>query len=193
MALIRLAEIDELEGTPREVAESGQAQYGQLLNTWRAIMNKPELFGAYLPFLRQVAGPGTLDAGIKDLSALYVGFLNHCQYTASHRSTSGFKNGLTAEQMLAAVEEDWGGFDERTRIALEYTKELTLNPQNVTYADAPQAVSTETLANLKNAFNDVEILELTMSISVWNALSRFHRVMGFENDMPEAPEGVNPQ
>ena len=47
MALIRLAEIDELVGAPREVAESGQAQYGQLLNTWRAIMNKPDMFGAY--------------------------------------------------------------------------------------------------------------------------------------------------
>lgn len=193
MALIRLAEIDELEGSPREVAESGQAQYGQLLNTWRAIMNKPDLFGAYLPFLRQVAGPGVLDAKIKDLSALYVGFLNHCHYTASHRSTSGFKNGLTAEQMVAVVAGDWSGFDERTRIALAFTRELTLNPQNVAYGDAPQAVSSQTLSELKNEFNDVEILELSMSVSVWNALSRFHRVMGFELDMPEAPEGVNPQ
>ena len=94
MALIRLAELEELDGTPREVAESGLAQYGQLLNTWRAIMNKPDLFGAYLPFLRQVAGPGVLDMKIKDLSAMYVGYLNHCRYTVSHRSTSGLKLSL---------------------------------------------------------------------------------------------------
>jgi alkylhydroperoxidase family enzyme len=193
MSLIRLAEIDELDGTPREVAESGQAQYGQLLNTWRAIMNKPELFGAYLPFLRQVAGPGVLDMKIKDLSALYVGFLNHCQYTASHRSTSGLKNGVTPEQMVSAVAGEWSGFDDRTRIALAFTRELTLNPQTVTYEDAPQAVSSETLTALRNEFSDVEILELSMSVSVWNALSRFHRVMGFDLDMPEAPEGVNPK
>ena len=41
MALIPLANIDDLNGTPREVAESGQAQYGRVLNTWAAIMNKP--------------------------------------------------------------------------------------------------------------------------------------------------------
>lgn len=29
-----------------------------------------------------------------------------------------------------------------------------------------------------------------MSVSVWNALSRFHRVMLFDLDMPEAPEAV---
>jgi alkylhydroperoxidase family enzyme len=63
----------------------------------------------------------------------------------------------------------------------------------VTYEDAPQAVSSETLTALKNEFSDVEILELSMSVSVWNALSRFHRVMGFDLDMPEAPEGVNPK
>ena len=56
MALIPLANIDDLNGTPREVAESGQAQYGRVLNTWAAIMNKPDLFAAYLPFLRRTRG-----------------------------------------------------------------------------------------------------------------------------------------
>lgn len=192
MALIRLAEIDELVGAPREVAESGEAQYGQLLNTWRAIMNKPDMFGAYLPFLRQVAGPGALDMKIKDLSALYVGYLNHCRYTASHRSTSGLKNGVTAEQMVSAVAGDWSAFDDRTRVALEFTRELTLNPQSVSFGDLPQAITPAIVTSVKSLFTDVEILELSMSVSVWNALSRFHRVMGFELDMPEAPEGVNP-
>ena len=193
MALIRLAELDELEGAPREVAESGQAQFGQLLNTWRAIMNKPDLFGAYLPFLRQVAGPGVLDMKIKDLSALYVGYLNHCRYTVSHRSTSGLKNGVTAEQMVAAVAGNWDGFDERTLVALEFTRELTLNPQNVDFQDFPQAISPDIVTSVKSLFTDVEILELSMSVSVWNALARFHRVMGFDPDMPDAPEGVNPK
>ena len=193
MALIRLAEIDELDGLPREVAESGQAQYGQLLNTWRAIMNKPDMFGAYLPSLRQVAGPGVLDMKIKDLSALYVGYLNHCRYTVSHRSTSGIKNGVSAEDMVAAVAGQWSDFDERTRAALAFTKELTVNPQEVEFGDLPQGVSPATVASVKSLFTDVEILELSMSVSVWNALSRFHRVMGFELDMPEAPEGVNPK
>ena len=58
MSYVRLADIEDLQGAARDVAESGRAQYGQVLNTWQALMNKPDLFAAYLPFLRQVAGPG---------------------------------------------------------------------------------------------------------------------------------------
>ncbi|MDT5053405.1 MAG: hypothetical protein QOF66_1771, partial [Mycobacterium sp.] len=39
-------------------------------------------------------------------------------------------------------------------------------------------------------FDPRELVELTMSISVWNALSRFHRVMEFDLDMPEPPPAV---
>jgi alkylhydroperoxidase family enzyme len=193
MAYIRLAEIDELEGVPREVAESGQAQYGKVLETWKAIMNKPDMFGAYLPFLRTVAGPGVMDAQLKDACALYVGYLNHCQYTVSHRATSAAAKGVTDEQMRDIVAADWSEMPANWQAALELTRELTLNPQNESYADLPQAATTATLAEAKKHFNDVELLELCMTIAMWNALSRFHRVMDFDLDMPEAPEGVKPE
>ncbi|MDH6254772.1 carboxymuconolactone decarboxylase family protein [Aurantimicrobium minutum] len=192
MALIKLVDPTTLEGTPRVMAESGIAQYGKALNTWQAIMNTPDLFAAYLPFLRQVAGPGVLDGELKDLSALYVGYLNNCQYTASHRSTSARAKGVSDDLMRAVVHEDWSGLSDKYQVALEYTKALTLLPTVLTYSEAPQIADEKLLAELKAHFSDQEILELTMSISVWNALARFHRVMGFELDMPEAPEGVNP-
>lgn len=193
MALVRLVEIEQLTDTPREVAESGLAQYGQLLNTWKAIMNRPDMWATYLPFLRQVAGPGVLSQPLKDLCALYVGVLNHCRYTSSHRATSGLKSGLTVEQMVDAIHEDWGNFDARTRVALEFSKQLTLNPANVNYEDSPQAVDPAVLKELKDLFNDEEIVDLAMTVSLWNSISRFHRVMDFDLDMPAAPEGVEPK
>jgi AhpD family alkylhydroperoxidase len=193
MSLVALAELDSLEGLPREVAESGLAQYGQLLNTWKAIMNKPDMFAAYLPFLRQVAGPGELDPVLKDVVALYVAYLNNCRYSASHRSTSARAKGVTDETMQHAVSGDWSGFDSRTQHALTFAKELTLLPSQVSYSELPQAVLPETLAAVRADFSDVELLELCMSVAMWNALARFHRVMDFEFDMPEAPEGVNPK
>lgn len=193
MALVRLVAIEELEGKPREVAESGAAQYGQVLNTWRAIMNRPEIFEAYLPFLRKVAGPGVLDQKLKDSCALYVGVLNHCRYTASHRSTSALKNGVEEAALVEISNGHWSDLDERTRIALEFTKELTLNPAQIEYTDLPQAVDEQLLTKLKAHFTDPEIVDLAMTVAMWNALARFHRVMGFELDMPEAPKGVNPK
>jgi alkylhydroperoxidase family enzyme len=91
------------------------------------------------------------------------------------------------------VHENWGEFDEKTRIALEFTKQLTLNPSAVEYGDLPQAVDSSVLAALKFHFSDAEIVDLAMTVSVWNSIARFHRVMNFELDMPAAPEGVEPK
>jgi alkylhydroperoxidase family enzyme len=193
MTLVRLAEIDELTGSALAMAESGAAQYGKLLNTWKAIMNRPNLFEAYLPFLRSVAGPGPLDQAIKDTCALYVGVLNHCRYTVSHRSTSALKNGADAATLVKMATDEWADFDSKMRTALEFTKELTLNPAQVEYSTLPQAVSSDVLRDLKAQFNDAEIVDLAMTVSVWNALARFHRVMDFEQDMPDAPEGLDPR
>jgi alkylhydroperoxidase family enzyme len=193
MALVKLVEIETLTGKPLEMAESGLAQYGQILNTWKAIMNRPDMFATYLPFLRQVAGPGILNQQTKDLCALYVGTLNNCRYTASHRAASGAKNGLSDDTMRDAVQENWSNFDEPTRFALELTKQLTLNPTNVTYGALPQAVDSTVLQRIQQLFSDEEIVDLVMTISVWNSISRFHRVMGLDLDMPVAPEGIQPE
>ena len=193
MPLINLVDPSSLSGPAREVADSGIAQYGTALNTWRAIMNKPDMFATYLPFLRQVAGPGELDGQIKDLSALYVGYLNNCQYTVSHRATSAAAKGISDDVMREVVSEQWDDLDPKLQEALTLTKELTLNPNQLTFSEAPQVISHELQERLTTHFSDTELLELSMSISIWNALSRFHRVMGFDLDMPIAPEGVNPQ
>lgn len=193
MPLINLVDPSSLSGPAREVADSGIAQYGTALNTWRAIMNKPDMFATYLPFLRQVAGPGELDGLIKDLSALYVGYLNNCKYTVSHRATSAAAKGISDDVMREVVSEQWDDLDPKLQVALTLTKELTLYPTQLTFSEAPQVISHELQERLTTHFSDTELLELSMSISIWNALSRFHRVMGFDLDMPIAPEGVNPQ
>lgn len=192
MALIPLADPETLVGHPREVAESGRAQYGRILHTWAALMNKPDLFAAYLPFLRQVAGPGELDSETKDLSALLVASLNHCRYSVSHRAASAGKNGVSEQLMRSVVSGEWDDLEPRLRTALELTRQLTLLPPQEDYAELPYGVADELRERARSQFNELELLELTFSISVWNALSRFHRVMGFELDMPEPPEGVRP-
>ena len=193
MSYVRLADIEELDGTARDIAESGQAQYGQLLNTWRALMNKPDLFAAYLPFLRQVAGPGVLDGLLKDAVAMYVGVLNHCRYTVSHRSTSAKKNGASDEFLRKVAAGEWDGFDERTRVALTAARDLTVLPPQVPYAQLHQGMLPETLEAVARVFDDVERVELLVGIAVWNALARFHRVMDLELDMPPGPDGVDPR
>ena len=189
--LVRLVDLEELDGPDREVAESGLAQYGQLLETWRAIMHRPGLFSTYLPFLRQVAGPGSLPQGVKEASALLVGHLNQCRYTVSHRTTAALAAGLTTDELVRIVAGDWDDLDEPLRIALEATRQVTLDPPGRPYSVEPAVLSDDTRAKLKDQFSDEQIVELVMSISIWNGLARFHRTMEFNLDMPPAPAGVD--
>lgn len=192
MSLVELADDGDIDDADRAMADSGREQYGTLLETWRAILLRPGLFSAYLPFLRAVAGPGAVDDEVKGLSALYVGTLNHCRYTVSHRLAAVRRAGVPDETVLAMREKRWDAFPEPLRVALEYTEALTTLPPNISYERAPQGIPDELLARVTATFTDEQLVELTMSISVWNALARFHRVMGFELDMPEPPPGIAP-
>jgi AhpD family alkylhydroperoxidase len=148
------------------------------------------MFGAYLPFIRAVAGPGTVSGRIKDLSAIYVCVLNHCRYSASHRSTSAAAQGVTPEEIAVVVSGDHAGLDDELKLALELTRVMTLELPPKTSAEAPTGLDEGLRSALNKAFTPDQLVELTMSISLWNALSRFHRVMDFDLDMPAPPEAV---
>ena len=192
MAWVALLGPGDVDGAAREMVDSGAAQYGQVLNTWAALLNRPEIFAAYLPFLRAVAGPGTVDPRLKDTSAFLVGVLNNCRYTVSHRAASAKRNGVDDEDLRRVAAHDWDGFDPTMQAVLAFTEQLTTRPVDLRYDDAPQVVDAPIRQALSADLTDAQIVELTMSVSVWNALARFHRVMGFDLDMPEPPAGTDP-
>lgn len=193
MALIDIVDDGAESAKDREAVESGRQQYGQLLATWRALLHRPGLFAANLPFLRQVAGPGVLDVRIKELTATYVAALNGCRYTLSHRAASAARAGIAEQSVVAAVREAWESFTERERAALTAARQLTTQPPVVSYSDRTSPLTADVRAQLTANFSDEELVELLMSISMWNGLARFHRVMEFDLDMPAAPASVDPQ
>jgi uncharacterized peroxidase-related enzyme len=187
-----VALVSKEEATPevREVFEAGEAVYGRVLNTWHALAQRPEIFVAYMPYLRSIVGPGALDQRLKELVEVRTVVLNRCLYSTSHRVRSARAAGVSEEDVVAVARGELSGFSEREQLALSVAEELTLRPTSVPYADAPQLVDAATLERLRASFTDPEIVELITTISIWNALARFHRVMGFELDMDAPPEAV---
>ncbi|KMO83650.1 carboxymuconolactone decarboxylase family protein [Mycolicibacterium chlorophenolicum] len=190
MALVPLRASDEFSEADKDVLAVGEKAYGQVLNTWAAIGNSPGLFAAYLPFLRQVNGPGELEIRIKDLAAVRVGLLNHCRYTVSHRCASAENNGVTPKELADVARGDFSGFSERERAALDLANAMTQAIPASAYHSNPSGVPPALLDDAVALFSPRELVELTMNISVWNALSRFHRIMHFDLDMPPAPADV---
>jgi AhpD family alkylhydroperoxidase len=191
MALVPLVAEEQADPLDAAALAGGHAAYGQLLNTWRAIANRPGLFAAYLPFLRTVAGPGALDQQIKELSAVRVAVLNHCRYTASHRSASARSQGVSDEDLAAVAAGELDRFPEPVQVALELTRALTVDQTEISLASNPTGVDPGLMKRAQELFEPDELVELVMSIGVWNALTRFHRAMGFELDMPAPPAAVD--
>ncbi|MFI9615790.1 carboxymuconolactone decarboxylase family protein [Streptomyces sp. NPDC052023] len=171
----------------------GVNTYGEVLNTWAAIGNSPGLLATYLPFLGKLNGPGALAGRLKDLVAVRVAVLNHCRYTASHRCTSALAKGVEVDELGAVASGKLEGFTEQEQLALQLAEEMTLSLPTVPVAKGVTGVSGSVLHDVQRVFDAAQLVELVMCISMWNALSRFHRVMAFELDMPEPPAPVEAQ
>src|SRR5690242_12153791 len=111
MPLVPLINPDDIDEADRPTMAAGEAAYGKQLNTWRAIAQRPGMFAAYLPFIKSVAGPGTVSGRIKDLTAIYVNVLNHCRYSTSHRCASAAAQSIPEADIVAAASGDHDSFE----------------------------------------------------------------------------------
>jgi AhpD family alkylhydroperoxidase len=189
--LVRLVEPQDADPAVLPTLESGMASYGMALNTWRALLHRPEIFAAYLPYLRAVVGAGTIAPRTKDLAALTVAIANHCRYSASHRAQSGAANGISADDMAALAEGRLDAFSAEERLAIRFASDLTLAPPATPHDVNPQAVDRDLLAALRKTFDEPQLVELAANVALWNALTRFHRVMDLPLDMPAPPPAID--
>lgn len=193
MAWIALPDPADAGGELAEALAAGAAVYGQVLEAWKAVSLVDGAFPAYLPYLRAVVGPGSVDVRIKDLAALRVAVLLRCRYTISHRVASARRNGIDEAEILAMADPAAADLDEPLAAAVALADSMTDDLPDASYVAAPQGVDDAILARCRAAFDDPQLAELTLSISLWNALARFHRVLALDLDMPAPPPGLEPR
>jgi alkylhydroperoxidase family enzyme len=182
---------DEVPPSTQATFDAGVKLRGKVLDGWRVVAHNPAIFDAYLPFLQAVFSPQALDHRTMHLSAVRATLLNHCRYSLSHRVDAARKQGIPEEDLIALVDLDDNRdrFSAKELAALDFTDELTTRVDDVSYHDEPLGVTADTLTRVGDMFSDAELVELTMSVALWNLLTRFTRVMDFDLDMePPPPE-----
>jgi AhpD family alkylhydroperoxidase len=190
VALVPLPDKENMDPADLPAIETGLAAFGHMLHTWQAVANVPGLFSKYFPYLRALTGPGPLDQRVKEITAVQVAILNHCRYTVCHRSYSARAKGVTDEELVKIAANDLGSFSETERLALEFTRAVTLDVPAVTAAESAAGIDEALRQRVKEAFEPEQLVELLMSISLWNAIARFHRVLDLDLDLPDAPAEV---
>ena len=126
----------------------------------------PEAFANFLPFYTAVIEHGTVERKYKELAYLKASLINGCEYCFRAHSASGKKNGVTEDQIKAlAFFHRSPAFDAQEKAVILYAERVTRGAS---------AIRPPALDELRQYFNDDQIVELTLAVCVANFTNRFN-------------------
>jgi uncharacterized peroxidase-related enzyme len=126
----------------------------------------PEAFATFMPFYSAVIERGTVERKYKELAYLKASLINGCEYCFRAHSASGKKNGVTDAQIQAlAFFHRSPAFDAKEKAVVLYAERVTRGASGI---------RPNSLNELKQFFNDDQIVELTLVVSMANFTNRFN-------------------
>jgi uncharacterized peroxidase-related enzyme len=140
--------------------------FGKVPDFFGTMARAPHVLAAFLPFYSAVIEKGTVERKYKELAYLKTSLINGCEYCFRAHSASGKKNGVTDDQIKALA------FFHRSPVFDAKEKAVILYAERVTRGAS--AIRPAALHDLKQYFNDDEIVELTLAIAVANFTNRFN-------------------
>jgi alkylhydroperoxidase family enzyme len=167
----------------------------QEIASGRSLVNNGRLRSIYLPSSWQsfvISGWGggssrrpaggtastlrTLEAdpsyGFKTRLFWIVSRANDCQYCLGHQELKLKRVGMTDDQ-IASLDCRWDSFPPNEQAAMKATRKLTLTPQQFSEQD---------IVDLKQHFNDGEIIDMIYTVSRYNAVNRWTSSTGIPQD-----------
>ncbi len=136
---------------------------------FRMMAHKPEVLKNFVPLYGSIMGPGAVDRRIKELVYLAASFANECAYCTAAHIASAKKAGVSDEEINALQTEQNHFFSGPERAAILYSRELTR-----------EVAADETADELFEQFNDEQIVEITLIVSMANFTNRFNNGLGLK-------------
>jgi len=148
------------------------AERGNVLHLYAMLLQSPPFAEGWLRLLTAVRHEGSLDGALRELMIMRVAYLNDAHYEAEQHRPIALKEGLSKVQLDAVA--DWEAqdvFDLRQTSALRYCDAITRSVK------VPDTV----FASVRQAFDEREIVELTVTIGAYNMVSRVLEALGVES------------
>ena len=140
--------------------------FGHMPGFFGAMARVPKALEHFLPLYSAIIDKGTVDPKIKDLAYLKTALINGCEYCHRAHAASGKKNGISDEQIKAlAFYQRSQLFDAKEKAVLLYAERMTRGAS---------ALRANALQELRQYFNDDQIVELTLTIAMANFTNRFN-------------------
>jgi AhpD family alkylhydroperoxidase len=133
-------------------------------NMFKTLANIPAMAQGIAAFLKPIVGDGALPGRYKELVAVRVCHLHHFEYGMKAHSLSAKQKGATEEQIGAVGDFERGPFSESEKIGFRYADRLHRSAAEIDDAF---------YAQVKNVYNDLQILELTAVAAAFEFFPRF--------------------
>lgn len=149
---------------------------GHMPGFFATMARSPEALEHFIPLYGAVINKGSVEAKYKELAYLKTAQINGCQYCFRAHSASGQKNGVTEAQLknlLFFLRSD--AFDAKEKAVLLYAERVTRGAS---------AIREGAINELKQHFNDDQIVELTLTICIANFTNRFNDALLITPDLP---------
>lgn len=140
--------------------------FGKVPAFFGTMARVPEVLAHFMPFYSSVIEHGTVERKYKELAYLKTSLINGCEYCFRAHSSSGKKNGVTDDQIKAlAFFHRSPMFDAKEKAVILYAERVTRGAS---------AIRPAALDELKQYFDEDQIVELTLVIAVANFTNRFN-------------------
>lgn len=169
--------IDHLSDDLKKRMKVADQIMGFTSNDSLTMARNPELFVAISDMVSALYSNGTVDIELKRLVANVASNAAGCQYCVAHTAHGAHMNG-TSEEKIADLwsYETSPYFNERERAALRVAQGSGMSPSQVT---------DEQFEDLKEYFNEDEIIEIVGIISLFGFLNRWNSTIA--TDLESSP------
>lgn len=170
--MARLPYVDETThpGVSDIAARIRSGRRGKLIPVYGMLLHSPEVAEAWLGLLDAIRWKTKLSSLLRELVILRVAALNACSYVIDvHMKHYAVGDGLSIEKCHALLDlkADFSMFEPVEQATIKYVDEVTL------HCSATEA----TFEQLRNFFDERQLLELTVLVGTYNMHTRVVRAL----------------
>ena len=146
---------------------------GKVLNLYRMLLHSPPVVEGWLNFFTAIRQHASLPGRYRELAILRVAVINGADYEFTQHIPFALKEGCTVEEIeTLRAGTTPATLDAKDRAVLEYAAAMTRDIR----------VPDPLFAEIREAFPEREIVELTATIAGYNLVSRFLEAMQIDHE-----------
>ncbi|MBV1880870.1 MAG: carboxymuconolactone decarboxylase family protein [Pseudomonadales bacterium] len=169
-------ELKKSSWLPEDVTEKSQLpeMMAKVFNVTATLANHPTLAKSWNQFAMHIMGTNSLEARIREIAIIRIGYLNQSDYELSQHAWIGEMSGLTQEEIIRITEgpgaSGWSNLEALTILAADELKESGI-------------ISTKTWDSLiENGLSQQQMMDLVFTIGQYNMVSWALNSLGVQLD-----------